>query len=83
MAPYHKLIVIIGSVIPENLVLLTKSEQFGPKSAHIRPTKWKNWSSTSLKIPLMCQGVRDNSWLQKVSWACLILSYAENESVIT
>ena len=38
MAPYHKLIVIIGSVIPENLVLLTKSEQFGPKSAHICPT---------------------------------------------
>ena len=39
MAPYHKLIVIIGSVVPENLVLLTKSEQFGPKSAHICPTK--------------------------------------------
>ena len=38
MAPYHKLIVIIGSVVPENLVLLTKSEQFGPKSAHICPT---------------------------------------------
>ena len=38
MAPYHKLIVIIGSVIPENLVLFTKSEQFGPKSAHICPT---------------------------------------------
>ena len=39
MAPYHILIVIISSVIPENLVLLTKSEQFGPKSAHIFPTK--------------------------------------------
>ena len=38
MAPYHILIVIISSVIPENLVLLTKSEQAGPKSAHIRPT---------------------------------------------
>ena len=38
MAPYHILIVIISSVIPENLVLLTKSEQSGPKSAHIRPT---------------------------------------------
>ena len=38
MAPYHILIVIISSVIPENLVLLTKSEQFSPKSAHIRPT---------------------------------------------
>ena len=37
MAPYHILIVIISSVIPENLVLLTKSEQSGPKSAHIRP----------------------------------------------
>ena len=33
-----KLIVIISSVIPENLVLLTKSEQSGPKTAHIRPT---------------------------------------------
>ena len=39
MAPYHILIVIISSVIPENLVLLTKSEQSGPKSAHICPTK--------------------------------------------
>ena len=38
MAPYHILIVIISSLIPENLVLLTKSEQSGPKSAHIRPT---------------------------------------------
>ena len=38
MAPYHILIVIISSVSPENLVLLTKSEQSGPKSAHIRPT---------------------------------------------
>ena len=37
MAPYH-IIVIISSVIPENLVPLTKSEQSGPKSAHIRPT---------------------------------------------
>jgi len=36
MAPYHILIVIISSVIPENLPLLTKSEQSGPKSAHIR-----------------------------------------------
>ena len=38
MAPYHILIVITSSVIPENLVLFTKSEQSGPKSAHIRPT---------------------------------------------
>jgi len=38
MVPCHILIVIISSVIPENLVLLTKSEQSGPKSAHIRPT---------------------------------------------
>ena len=42
MAPYHILIVIISSVIPENLVLLTKSEQSSPKSAHIRPTIRKN-----------------------------------------
>ena len=38
MPPYHILIVMISSVIPENLVLLTKSEQFSPKSAHIHPT---------------------------------------------
>ena len=38
MAPYHILIVMISSVIPENWVPLTKCEQFGPKSAHIRPT---------------------------------------------
>ena len=31
-------IVIISSVIPENLVLLTKIEHSGPKSVHIRPT---------------------------------------------
>ena len=37
MALYHILIVMISSVIPENMVLLTKSEQFGPKSAHIPP----------------------------------------------
>ena len=42
MAPYHILIVIISSVIPENLVPLTKSEQSVPKSAHIRPTKIEN-----------------------------------------
>ena len=49
MAPYHILIVIISSVIPENLVLLTKSEQSGPKSAHIRPTKskYKEWEHGS------------------------------------
>ena len=29
---------LISSVIPKNLVLLTKSQQSGPKSAHIRPT---------------------------------------------
>ena len=40
MAPYHILIVIISSVIPENLVLLTKSEQSRPKSAQIRPTNF-------------------------------------------
>ena len=40
MAPYHILIVIISSVIPENLVLLTETEQSGPKSAHIRPTSY-------------------------------------------
>ena len=38
MAPYHILIVMIRYVNSEILVVLTKSEQFGPKSAHIRPT---------------------------------------------
>ena len=42
MAPCHILIVIISSVIPENLVLLTKSEQSGPKSAHICPLEERN-----------------------------------------
>ena len=36
MAPYHMLIVIITSVIPE---------QSSPKSAHICPTKHKNYCS--------------------------------------
>ena len=40
MAPYDILIVIISSVIPENLVLLTKSEQSRSKSAQIRPTNF-------------------------------------------
>ena len=51
MAPYHILIVIISSVIPENLVLLTKSEQSGPKSAHIRPTN----------MPVYIQDLRDHN----------------------
>ena len=38
MAPYHILIPMIFSISPENLVLLTETEQFGPKSAHICPT---------------------------------------------
>ena len=38
MAPYHILIVMIRYVNSEILVVLTKSEQFGPRSAHIRPT---------------------------------------------
>ena len=51
MAPYHILIVLISSVIPENLVLLTKSEQSGPKSAHIRPTI-KIFTYEALKLRL-------------------------------
>ena len=43
MEAYHILIVIISSVIPDNLVLLTKSEQSGPKSrgggdSHLKQT---------------------------------------------
>jgi len=53
MAPYHILIVIISSVIPENLVLLTKSEQSGPKSAHIRPTN-KNDNKLHLDLASIC-----------------------------
>ena len=34
MAPYHILIVIISSVIPENLVLLTKSEHYLAPNLH-------------------------------------------------
>ena len=51
MAPYHILIDINSSVIPENLVLLTKSEQSGPKSAHIRPTS-RNEAQTRASLPL-------------------------------
>ena len=43
------LIVIISSVIPENLVPLTKSEQSGPKSAHISaPLFWKQLKKKGL-----------------------------------
>ena len=38
MAPYHILIPMFFPIFPENLVFLTESEQFGPKSAHICPT---------------------------------------------
>ena len=41
MAPYHILIPMFFPIFPENLVLLTESEQFGPKSAHICPTTKK------------------------------------------
>ena len=36
---------MISSVIPEILVLYTIFEQFGPKSAHISPTKTRNVSA--------------------------------------
>ena len=39
MAPYHLLIPMFFSILPENLVLLAESEQSGHKSAHICPTK--------------------------------------------
>ena len=38
MALYQIFNGINSSIIPENLVLLTRSEQFWKKSAHIRPT---------------------------------------------
>ena len=42
---------INSSVIPENLVLLIKSEQSGPKSALIRPTS-RNEAQTRARLPL-------------------------------
>ena len=42
---------MISSVIPGNLVLLTKSEQFGPKSAHIRPTNNSFQEKNNIKLP--------------------------------
>ena len=39
MAPYRLLIPMFFSIFPENLVLLTQSEQFGRRSAHICLTK--------------------------------------------
>ena len=80
MAFFH-FVVMYGTLWSLTPIVLTSACL--PTLFFINVFQWKNWSSTSLKIPLMCQGVRDNSWLQKVSWACLILSYAENESVIT
>jgi hypothetical protein len=38
MALYQIFTTTIRSTISENLVLLTESEHFGPKSAHICPT---------------------------------------------
>ena len=38
MALYQIFLGIKSSIIPENMVLLTRSEQFWTKSAHIRPT---------------------------------------------
>jgi hypothetical protein len=38
MALYQIFTTTIKSTISENLVLLTESEHFGPKSAHICPT---------------------------------------------
>ena len=55
MAPCHILIDINSSVIPENLVLLTKSEQSGPKSGHIRPTS-RNEAQTRARLPLQTHG---------------------------
>ena len=42
---------MISSVIPGNLVLLTKSEQFGPKSAHILPTNNSFQEKNNIKLP--------------------------------
>ena len=46
---------INSSVIPENLVLLTKSEQSGPKTAHIRPTS-RNEAQTTARLPVQTHG---------------------------
>ena len=46
---------INSSVIPENLVLLTKSEQSGPKTAHIRPTS-RNEAQTRARLPVQTHG---------------------------
>ena len=39
LAPYLILTATLQSIIQESLVLVTKNEQFGVKSAHIRTTK--------------------------------------------
>ena len=38
LAPYLIFTATLKSIIPESLVLVTKNEQFGVKSAHIRTT---------------------------------------------
>ena len=60
--------VMISSVIPENLMLLTKSEQFGPKSAHIRPTN-NSFSQEKNNIKLPQQYVWDETSAAKFTAA--------------
>ena len=50
MAPYHILIPMFFPIFPENLVLLTESEQFGPKSAHICPTKCQQFEQKQIAV---------------------------------
>ena len=44
LAPYLIFTATLKSIIPESLVLVTKNEQFGVKSAHIRPTIINNYT---------------------------------------
>ena len=58
MAPYHILIPMFVPICPENLVLLTENEQFGPKSAHICPTISKTTPIRILHFPQYSQCYR-------------------------
>ena len=73
MAPYHILIVIISSVIPE---------QSSPKSAHICPTKHKNYGSHPMSYSIS-ETSEMSDFLEKsaLSWFKESVSVSINESL--
>jgi len=54
---------IKSSIIPENLVLLTRSEQFWKKTAHIRPTKSTGRESEAALVGWLWHASKQSSTL--------------------